>query len=222
MNRTGLRITLGFTLLAPWLAIGQQPSVVRKLEFENPHVLIERITIPARYVGPMHSHTNPSLEIFLTDDHIRETLADGTSREWKSKAHEVAWAGESTHRVENLRRSATEIISIEFKSLPPAAAKTAPSPSALEFENEWVKVTHGKLGPRQTGPVHTHPQYIGVFLTDAQLRAHISDGTVRELSGKWGDASWRAPVTHRIENLADAPFEAVDVNLKTVGKPVQR
>jgi quercetin dioxygenase-like cupin family protein len=120
------------------------------------------------------------------------------------------------HRVESLRPAATEIVVIEFKSLPPAARKVATSPSAPVYENELIKVTHGKLGPKEKGPVHTHPMYIGVFLTAANLRATLADGTVREITGKRGDASWRAPVTHSIENLADTPFEAIDVNFKTV------
>lgn len=207
-------VALGVALSMPVGLAGQQATVTRKLEFENEHVRVERVTIPVGYAGPMHSHTLPSLEIFLTDDHIGETLADGTKREWKSKAGEVAWAGAVTHRVENLRDAPTDILSIEFKALPPDAAKTQFTQSAPEFENDWIKVTHGKLGAKQKGAVHTHPQYVGVFLTDAKLRAHLTDGSVRELAGKRGDASWRAPVTHSIENLADAPFEAVDVNFK--------
>ena len=213
MTRRAMSSLACFLLAAVPLA-GQQATVARKLEFENEQVRIERVIIPAHYAGPMHTHERPGVEIFLTDDHIRETLPGGTGREWKAKANGAAWVGAVTHRVENLRNAATEIISIEFKSLPPAAAKTAAEESAAEFENEWVKITHGKLGPKQWGPVHSHPDYVGVFLTDAKLRAHIADGTIREINGKRGDATWRAPVTHSIENLADTPFEAIDVNLK--------
>ncbi len=58
---------------------------------------------------------------------------------------------------------------------------------------------------------------------DAKLRAHLSDGTVRELEGKRGFVRGAAPVTHRIENLADTPFEAIDINLKPApGSPKQQ
>lgn len=209
------RLAMAGILLAGTPFASPQPQPASKVLLENEQVVVTRVTIPPGSSSPMHSHARPSLEIFLTDDHIRETLPDGTAREWKSQMNEVAWIAPVRHRVENLRPAATEIIAMEFKSLPPAAATTATSPSAAEFENEWIKVTHGKLGPKQRGPMHTHAQYIGIFLTDANLRGTLADGTAREISGKRGDASWRAPVRHSIENLADAPFEAIDVNLKT-------
>ncbi len=205
------------TLLAGGLPAWPQAAVTSKLELENEQVRIERLSIPPGNVSAMHSHALPGLEVFLTDDHIRETLADGTTREWRAKANEVLWTGAGTHRVENLRNAATEIIVITFKALPPAAARTAAAASSEEFENAWVKVTRGRLPAKAKGPVHTHPQYIGVILSDARVRAHMTDGTTRDLTGKRGEVSWRAPVTHSIENLADAPFEAIDVNIKPQG-----
>ena len=206
-----------------WPLAGQQQITV-KLEFENEHVRVERVTIPPGRKSEMHSHPYPSLEIFLTDDHVLEILADGKRNEWKSKAGEVAWGGAATHRVENLSKTPVVLLSIEFKSLPPAAAKLPGGPSALELENEWVKVTRGRIAPKQKGAVHSHPMYIGVFLSDAvKIRAHFADGTTRDFEGKRGDVSWRQPVTHSIENLAETTFEAIDVNLKppTAAAPVK-
>jgi len=192
----------------------QRPEISQKVEIENEQVLVMRVTIPPGYSGEMHSHALPGLEVFLTDDHIRETLPDGSQHEWRAKAGEVAWIAPVTHRVENLRDRPTEIISIEFKTLP-ASALAAPSDEATrELENEWVNVTRGRIEGRTKGSAHTHPNYIGVFLTDAHLRIHLPDGSTREVTGKRGGVSWREAVTHSIENLVDVPFEAVDVNLK--------
>lgn len=213
-------IAISLVMLAGFPLAGQQAQVAIKLEFENEHVRVERVTIPPGYKSPaMHTHERPSLEIFLTDDHIAEILPDGTRREWRAKANEVAWISATTHRVENLRTAPTEIIAIEFKSLPPAAAKAGDSHAAETFENEWIKVTHGRIAPGARGAQHTHPNYIGVFLTDTKLRVHLPDGSTREMNGKRGDVSWRAPVTHSVENLAATPFEAVDVNLKFPNAP---
>ena len=136
--RCFVQFTLASILLAGGSLAGPQTGVIRTMEFENEHVRIQRVTIPALHAAAMHSHARPALEVFLTDDHVRETLADGTKREWRSKAGEVAWVGPVTHRVENLRDGATELISIEFKALPPSASRTEASQSAREFENEWI------------------------------------------------------------------------------------
>ncbi len=195
---------------------GAQAQIASKLLFENEHVRVEHVTIPPGHKSELHNHARPGLEIFLTDDHVLEVLADGTRHEWKSKAGEVAWTGAPTHRVENLSTSPVVLIAIEFKSLPPAAAKLPGGPSAPELENEYVKVTRGKIAPGQRGAVHTHSHnYVGVFLSDVvKIRAHMPDGSIRDMEGKRGDASWRQPVTHSIENLANTPFEAIDVHLK--------
>jgi len=215
LHRAGLGVLLIAAAMLPASLCSQKAQVVRKVEFENELVRVERLLIPPHDAGAMHTHTLPSLEVFLTEDHIREVLQDGTHREWRAKAGEVAWFGEETHRVENLRDVPTEIISIQFKSLPPAAMKNSANPSVEEFENDWIKVTHGRIAAHAISPSHSHPQYIGILLTDTKVRLHLADGSTRDLTGKRGEVSWRAPVTHRVENLAGAPFEAIDVNLKT-------
>lgn len=196
---------------------GQQPGIVRKVEFEDEHIVVTRIINPVGFVGQMHTHEAAGLEIFVTDDHIREILPDGSSREWRAKAGEMECIEPVTHRVENLRSEPSELLSIEFKGEPmKACPKQDPEKvrSGVEFENERVRITRGKIGPRQTGQMHSHPAYIGIFLTDARLRVYLSDGTVGALEGKRGYLRSAPPVTHKIENLADMPFEAIDINFK--------
>ena len=216
LNRKPLLALPAIVFLLSGDLAGQPPQISGTLLFENEHVRVRRVTIPAGNKSEMHAHANPSLEIFLTEDHVRETLSDGTVHVWRSKPNQVAWTGANTHRVENLMKTPVELISIEFKSLPAAAAKAPGSASASEFENEWIKVTRAKLAPREKGAMHSHPMYIGVFLSDyAKLRMYSADGSSRDVEGKRGDTSWRAPVTHRVENLLDVPFEALDINLKS-------
>lgn len=207
-------------------AASQQPAVTSKVEFESDRIVITRVIIPPGFQSEMHTHHAASLELFLTDDHVKETLPDGSVKDWRARAGELACIEPVTHRIQNLRSAPTEILSVEFKG---GHMKTCPKVDAqavrsgVEFENDLVRITRGKIGPRQTGQMHSHPEYIGIFLTDAKLRAHLSDGTVRELEGKRGFVRGAAPVTHRIENLADTPFEAIDINLKPApGSPKQQ
>jgi quercetin dioxygenase-like cupin family protein len=199
-------------------------GIVREVQFENDRIVVTRIILPPGFRSEMHPHNAASVEIFLTDDHIREIFPDGSSKEWRPQAGELACIDPVTHRVQNLRSEPTEIIRIEFKGEP---MKACPKPdpeaarSGVEFENDRVRITRGKIGPRQTGQMHSHPEYVGIFLTDAKLRVHLSDGAVRELEGKRGFVRGAEPVTHKIENLADTPFEAIDINLKPAPQPNQ-
>jgi len=201
---------------------GPQSDIVSKTEFENDQVLIERTIIPPGFRGEMHTHDAASLEIFITDDHIQETLPDGSAKDLRAKAGELACIEPRTHSIRNMRASPTEIISIEFKRAPmKSCPKVDPQAVAagVEFENDVVRITRGKLAPKQTGSMHTHPEYIGIFLTDAKLRLRTADGAVRELEGKRGFLRSSGPVTHSVENLADTPFEALDINLKSPARP---
>jgi len=206
-----------FVLLPISSSPGPQSEIVRKKEFDNGQILIERTIIPPGFRGEMHTHEAASLEIFITDDHIQETLPDGSVRDWRAKAGELACIEPVAHGVRNLRNAPTEIISIEFKGAPmKSCPKVDPQAVAagVEFENALVRITRGKLGPQQTGSVHSHPEYVGIFLTDAKLRLRTADGAVLELEGKRGFLRSSGPVTHSVENLADTPFEALDINLK--------
>ncbi|GEM_PF-238925 len=216
--RSGMAAVLLIPLLAPGAAAQGPPSgLARRLIFENEYVRVERITIPAGHKSGMHTHARPAVEVFLTDDHVRETFPDGASQEHRSKAGVVAWNPAATHQVENLSAHPVELLAVEIKGRPanPSEATPAPGPG-MELENPWVRVTRGRIAPRQKGPMHSHPRYVGILLTETKLRATLADGATREITGQRGDASWREPVTHQIENLLDTPFEAIDVNLKTM------
>jgi hypothetical protein len=51
----------------------------------------------------------------LTDQHVRLTAPDGTSRDNQYKAGVARWSAESTHRDENLDDRAFEVIRVDLK-----------------------------------------------------------------------------------------------------------
>jgi hypothetical protein len=53
-----------------------------------------------------------------------------------------------------------------------------------------------------------------VFVTDAHLLVIDDAGKPSELRAKAGDITWAGASRHREENLADAPFEVVVVEVK--------
>lgn len=87
-----------------------------KLEFENEHVRILRITYGPLEKSVMHEHP-ASVAVFLADDqHWRFTAPDGTTEETAGKIGETAWREAGKHLPENLDDEPQEVILVELKS----------------------------------------------------------------------------------------------------------
>ncbi|MFQ5918458.1 MAG: cupin domain-containing protein [Thermoplasmata archaeon] len=85
----------------------------------------------------------------------------------------------------------------------------------VEFENEQVRVLRIWYGPKETSEMHTHPDGVGVFLTNGAARFHNEDGTTEDISWKAGEAGWFPATKHNPENLGDGNVEMVLVELKS-------
>ncbi len=92
--------------------------------------------------------------------------------------------------------------------------KLDPKHYKVEFENERVRVLRVRHDPHDLAPLHTHPAGVVVWLTDAHERLTSADGKTQESHANAGQVSWSPGATHTVENLSDAPFEAVVVELK--------
>jgi hypothetical protein len=92
--------------------------------------------------------------------------------------------------------------------------KTDPAFNHVEFENERVRILRIRLGPGQKDSLHEHPAGVAVTLTDQHVRVTGADGVSRELRRKAGEARYLEPSVHRIENLSEAPYETILVELK--------
>jgi hypothetical protein len=62
----------------------------------------------------MHEHP-ASVAVFMTDEHTKFTLPDGTSQESDAKAHDVVWADAGKHLPESLGDKPQEVVVIELK-----------------------------------------------------------------------------------------------------------
>ncbi len=93
-------------------------------------------------------------------------------------------------------------------------AKVDPKHCKVEFENDQVRVLRWNTGPHEKVPMHEHPAYVSVFLTDGPARYTLADGTTREVHAKAGQTSWSAGEKHAAENLGDKPTELIQIELK--------
>ncbi len=96
----------------------------------------------------------------------------------------------------------------------PDSVKADPQHYKIEFENDKVRVLRVSYGPGETSAMHSHPNAVQVFLTDAHARFIFPDGTSQEVRGKAGQTAWSAAFAHAPENLERTPLELILVELK--------
>lgn len=87
-----------------------------KVEFENDQVRVLRVRVGAHQATPLHEHTRGLVVVFLTDQQNRITTADGKVRTSTHKAGDVAWAGNTKHREENIGDKPFEVLAVEIKN----------------------------------------------------------------------------------------------------------
>jgi quercetin dioxygenase-like cupin family protein len=92
----------------------------------------------------------------------------------------------------------------------------------VEVDNAQVRVLRIHYGPHEKSVMHSHPNAVVVFVTDAHVRFHTPDGKSQDETVKAGEARWTPAGTHLPENLSDIPMEGVLVELKgKAAKPAE-
>ena len=84
----------------------------------------------------------------------------------------------------------------------------------VEFENEKVRVLRIKYGPGEKSTMHSHPESVSVFLTDANAKFTYPDGHSENLNASAGTVMHMDAFTHEPESLSNTPFEIIQVELK--------
>jgi len=99
------------------------------------------------------------------------------------------------------------------------AAKVDAKHYTVAFENDQVRVLKVHYGPGEKSVMHSHPNTVAVFLTDAKGRFTFPDGKTQDFNGKAGDAIADDAKVHLPENTGDKAFDLVLVELKSKPSP---
>jgi quercetin dioxygenase-like cupin family protein len=105
----------------------------------------------------------------------------------------------------------------EVVELDPTVAD--PDHYSLELDNDRVRILRITYGPGEESAMHSHPDSVAVFLTDAVAEMTAADGTTEELSISAGQALFAPARQHKGKNLGDAPWEVIEVELKSGAGP---
>jgi quercetin dioxygenase-like cupin family protein len=84
----------------------------------------------------------------------------------------------------------------------------------VALENDYVRVLHWTVGPREKPPMHAHPALVSISLSASKTRFTSPDGKTRDVESKAGQAIWSDPEKHSSEGLGDKAGEIIQVELK--------
>ena len=95
-----------------------------RLEFENEFVRVIRCRIPGRDKVKMHNHPFGSVIIYVTDQHLHQTMENGTTEDPRHKAGQFLWTNgsQAQHMGENTVDQLYEYIRVDVKSALPKRA----------------------------------------------------------------------------------------------------
>lgn len=212
------------TLLCAGPAFAQDPVKVdpahHKVEFENAHVRVLRISFAPGEKAPMHVHP-PAVAVFLTDQAATVFPEGGKPNpNPPPKRGGVTLTEASKHTVENQGKSRSELILVELKAPAPARTLTTDAVTAdpkhytVEAENDRVRVLRIRYGPKEKSVRHEHMAGVAVVLSDASSRFTDAAGKAEDRPMKAGQVIWDPGDAHIPENTGSQPFEVVLVEIK--------
>ena len=94
------------------------------------------------------------------------------------------------------------------------AVKVDPKHYKVEFENDQVRVLRITIGPGEKTTMHSHPEGMVIFLSDAKGKFTFPDGKTEDRDFKKGFFGWVPATTHQGENVGDKPFELLQIEMK--------
>jgi quercetin dioxygenase-like cupin family protein len=194
-----------------------------QVEIGNSWVRVLRVKRGTHEKAPMHEHPATVL-LFLTDYHQKVTGTDGKAQDITRKAGDVSYIDALKHSDENLSDQPLEVVVIELKPRPvdftpvpitlDAVKLVDPEHHLVPLENHRMRVLRTILEPHLKSPMHQHPHYVVVYLTELHTTMKLGDGKVIDNPRRPGEFAWRDALKHATENIEDRTAMEIQVELK--------
>ena len=95
------------------------------------------------------------------------------------------------------------------------AVKVDPQHYKVVSENDQVRILKVHYGPHEKSIMHSHPNTVAVFLTDAKGVFHFADGKSQPFEVKAGDSQYSPADIHLPENTGEQAMDVIVIELKT-------
>jgi len=172
--------------------------------------------------APLREHP-ASVIVYATNARQKVTGADGKTREIAQSAGGAIYFNAGRESEENLSEKPSEQIVIDLKpdspKLKPAAitldpVKLDPEHHIVLLENDRVRVLRTILEPHVKAPMHEHPHYVVVYITELHTNMLMADGRNVDNVRRPGEIAWRDALKHATENVGDRTAVEIQVELK--------
>ena len=139
------------------------------------------------------------------------------------KTGETTYFAAGARAVENISNQPLEEVIIELKpgAPPPISppitldpARLDPKYHTVDFENERVRVLRTVLEPHIKSPMHEHPPYVVVYVTELHTTMALNDGKIVDNVRRKGEVAWRDAMKHSTENIGRERAMEIQVELK--------
>ena len=169
-------------------------------------------------------HAHPGIvAVLLTPARVMVTNADGTMQAVVRQAGDVLYQpGMPAHSEQNMSDQPLEAVVVELKlgsasgsaavSLDPVTLDPQHHPVVLE--NQQVRVIRTILEPHLKSPMHEHPHYVVVYLTELHTTMKMADGREVDNPRRPGEVAWRDALKHETEQMGDKTAVEIQIELK--------
>lgn len=195
-------------LLIALSPLAGEPAQV-KVEVDNSWARATRIVLAPHEKLPARDYSE-SVVIYLSDTASRK---DGDTAHF-----------DAGRRIEeNTTNHPIEEVIVELKPNAPGfpahsvtrdPVKLDPVHHSVDFENARVRVLRTILDPHIKSPLHDHPSYVVVYLTELHTTMAMSDGRMIDNVRHKGDVAWRDALSHSTENIGKQRAMEIQVELK--------
>jgi hypothetical protein len=196
-----------FVLIAMAPAIAHAASVT--VEVDNAWARASRVILAPHEKLPARDYPG-SVIVYLTENAGH-------------KAGGTAYIAAGNRAEKNAADKQLEEVVIELKSGAPRSSsapvrldpvKLDPKYHTVDFENEQVRVLRTVLEPHIKSPMHEHPHYVVVYVTELHTTMALADGKLVDNPRRPGEVAWRDGMKHSTENVGTRTAMEIQVELK--------
>ena len=173
------------------------------MEIDNAWVRVLRLTLGPHQKTVRRSHP-AEIVVFVTQ-----------------KPGRTIFRPAGTDAVENAAGTALEQAVIELKQNPPTSTRVGLDPVVIDpkyhtvvLDNRYVRAIRTVLEPGIKSPLHEHPHYVVVYITELHTTMKLGDGREVDNPRHAGDIGWRDYMKHETLNIGKQTAVEIQVELK--------
>lgn len=122
---------------------------------------------------------------------------------------------------ENRTDAPLEQAVIELKQNPPTSTRVGLDPVVIDpqyhkvlLDNQYVRAIRTVLEPGIKSPLHEHPHYVVVYITELHTTMKLGDGREVDNPRRAGEIGWRDYMKHETLNIGKQTAAEIQVELK--------